>query len=407
LLVGLIISNSAALLRDQVDVLRRREQQSQAINHLSRELTGAASLDEVIEITLRNTREIFNRETVILLAEEDKLVQQSATLGFELNESEKAVADWAYKNGQPAGKGTSTLPAATIRYIPLKTARGIVGVLGVRSTEVSSFLSIEQRELLEGVANLSALAIERASFAEKAAQSEMLSKTEKLQTALLNSISHEFRTPLASITGVLTSLIESERAKTSEAKFDTTTKTDLIVSATQQAQRLNRLVENLLDMTRIEAGAIHLNKEQSDIQEVITSVLSQSPDRFCDHPVKMEIPQDLPLVNFDAVLIGQVLLNILDNACKYSNKGQPIEIRVKKMPFEIQVEVQDHGSGIPSGDLERIFNKFYRLQRDISQSGTGLGLSICRGIIEAHGGKIYAENNSNPGASVIFTLPIE
>jgi len=160
-------------------------------------------------------------------------------------------------------------------------------------------------------------------------------------------------------------------------------------------------------MTRIEAGAIHLNKEQSDIQEIITSVLSQSPDRFCDHPVKMDIPANLPLANLDAVLIGQVLLNILDNACKYSDIGTPIEIIVRKSLSDIQVEVQDHGSGIPPEDLEKIFNKFYRLQRDISQSGTGLGLSICKGIIEAHGGKIHAENNSNPGASVIFTLPIE
>ena len=404
--VGLIISNSAALLRDQVDVLRRREKQTQAINHLSRELTGAVSLGDVIEIALRNTREIFNREAVIFLVEDDKLVQKTATPGFQLSESEKAVAEWSYKNGQPAGKGTSTLPAAEIRYMPLKTARGIVGVLGVRSSEKDSFLSIEQRELLEGVANLSALAIERASFAEKAAQSEMLSKTEKLQTALLNSISHEFRTPLASITGVLTSLIESERAKSSEAKFDLSTKTDLIISATEQAQRLNRLVENLLDMTRIEAGAIHLNLEQFDIQEIISSVLSQSPDRFCDHPVKIDIPEGLPLVSLDAVLIGQVILNMMDNACKYSEKGQPINIIVKKLSTEIQVEVQDHGSGIPPKDLEKIFNKFYRIQRDISQSGTGLGLSICKGIVEAHGGKIHAENNSNPGASVIFTLPL-
>lgn len=407
LLVGLIISNSAALLRDQVDVLRRREQQTQALNHLSRELTGAVSLDDVIEITLRNTREIFTRETVILLSQEDRLIQQAATPGFQLSESEKAVADWSYKNGQPAGRGTSTLPAAAIRYIPLKTARGIVGVLGVKSSDINSFLSIEQREMLEGVANLSALAIERASFAEKAAQSEMLSKTEKLQTALLNSISHEFRTPLASITGVLTSLIESERAKSVEGKLDSNTKTDLIASATQQAHRLNRLVENLLDMTRIEAGAIRLNKEQCDIQEIISSVLSQSPDRFCDHPIKMDIPDGLPLVNLDAVLIGQVLLNMLDNACKYSAVGQPIVIIVRQLPTEVQVEVQDHGTGIPPEDLEKIFNKFYRIQRDASQTGTGLGLSICKGIIEAHGGKIHAENNSNPGASVIFSLPLD
>lgn len=407
LLVGLIISNSAALLRDQVDVLRRREQQTQALNHLSRELTGAVSLDDVIEITLRNTREIFTRETVILLSQEDRLIQQAATPGFQLSESEKAVADWSYKNGQPAGRGTSTLPAAAIRYIPLKTARGIVGVLGVKSSDINSFLSIEQREMLEGVANLSALAIERASFAEKAAQSEMLSKTEKLQTALLNSISHEFRTPLASITGVLTSLIESERAKSVEGKLDSNTKTDLIASATQQAHRLNRLVENLLDMTRIEAGAIRLNKEQCDIQEIISSVLSQSPDRFCDHPIKMDIPDGLPLVNLDAVLIGQVLLNMLDNACKYSAVGQPIVIIVRQLPTEVQVEVQDHGTGIPPEDLEKIFNKFYRIQRDASQTGTGLGLSICKGIIEAHGGKIHAENNSNLGASVIFSLPLD
>ena len=228
LIVGLVISNSAAILRDQVDALRIREKQAQAINMLSRELTSAITLPQVLVIVVRHVSELFNRDVVILLPENGRLVQQASTPGFQLDPDEYAVADWAFKNKQPAGRGTDTLPAAEIRYMPLITARDAVGVLGVRPIDPNKSLTLDQRTLLEGVSNLSALAIERASFAEKVAQNEVLRTTEKLQTALLNSISHELRTPLASITGVLSTLGEFENVSEPSGQLDSATRIDLI-----------------------------------------------------------------------------------------------------------------------------------------------------------------------------------
>jgi two-component system sensor histidine kinase KdpD len=406
LIVGLIISSSAALLRDQVDILRQREQQSQALINLSRELTAAITLDEVLQTIIQNVAEIFNRQAAILLPEEGKLALKAATSGLKMSESELAVAEWAFKNSQPAGHGTNTLPAAAIRYIPLIKIHETIGVLGIRPMDAREILSSNQNMLLEGVINLSALAIDRASYAEKAAQSEMLRNTEKLQTALLNSISHELRTPLATITGVLTSLGESGRMPP-EDQLDPATSLELVDSATRQAQRLNHLVGNLLDMTRLEAGAMRLNRELTDVQDLINAVVFQAASGLCQHPVQVNVAPDFPLISIDAVLIAQVLTNLIDNACKYSPSGSPIIISAALSGSQAQFSVKDRGIGIPREDLERVFDKFYRVQRLDPTAGTGLGLSICKGIIEAHGGRILAKNNPDQGITVTFSVPLE
>lgn len=406
LIVGLIISTSASLLRDQVDVLRRRQQQSQAINNFSRELTAAITLGQVLDVVIRNVGEMFNRQAVVLLPEEGRLVVKAATTDLKMDESELAVAEWAYKNKQPAGHGTDTLPAAAIRFLPLATMRGTIGVLGVMLLDGQQALSQDQHMLLEGAINLSALAIDRASYAEKAAQNELLRNTEKLQTALLNSISHELRTPLATITGVLTSLGESGRAAP-ENQLDPPTSLELIDSATQQAGRLNHLVGNLLDMTRLEAGAMRLNREPTDLLDLVNVAVNQVRGDTCQHVMQINIPGDLPLVSIDAVLIAQVLTNLLDNACKYSLPGSLITITATLLDHQAVFSVRDCGMGIPEEDLERVFDKFYRVQRQETVTGTGLGLSICRGIVEAHGGRIWAKNNPDQGVTITFMLPQE
>jgi len=427
LVVGLVISNSAALLRDQVEVLRRRERQTPALNRFGGELTSAITLSQVLEVVIRNVGELFGRETAILLpvdparpgapstwlSRHDPGASSTSHLriagtseGLNLEDSELAVAEWAFKNNRSAGRGTDTLPAAEIRFVPLVSAHGPVGVLGIRALNPTSSLSNEQHTLMEGVTNLAALAIERASLAEEANQAEMLRQTEKLQTALLNSISHELRTPLASITGVLTSLGESA-LEAPENQLDPATSLDLIDSATRQASRLNRLVENLLDMTRLEAGALRLNPEPGDFQDLVNGVLGNSRDRFCDHPIQISLQDGLPMVTMDTVLISQVLDNLLDNACKYSPPGSPIGIQATAQKDCVTISMVDRGIGIPSGDLERIFDKFYRAQQpQPAVTGTGLGLSICKGIVEAHGGRIWAENNPDGGATLSFTLPL-
>jgi two-component system, OmpR family, sensor histidine kinase KdpD len=407
LLVGLIISNSAAVLRNQVDMLRRRESQTRALNILSRELTGAINLDQVLDVVIRNVGEMFYRQAVILLPEGERLMIRASTPGFDMNETELAVAEWTFRNGKQAGRGTDTLSAANIRYIPLSASHGTAGVLGVKPQDVKTMLSTDQRMVLEGFANLSALAIERAAFAEKLTQSEMLKNTEKLQSALLNSISHELRTPLASITGVLTSLGESERADQPCSQMDPATRVELIQSATEQAQRLNLLVENLLDMTRLEAGAFHLVREYGDIQDVIGSVLNQMTLRLAGRPVQVSIPNDFPLIPIDTLLIAQVMTNLLDNACKYAPPAETLKIDVSEDSVWVKISVSDCGPGIPPEDLSRIFDKFYQVHRHNHVAGTGLGLSICKGIVETHGGRIWAENNPDGGVRMNFTLPLK
>ncbi len=406
LLVGLIISNSAALLRDQLDALKERNKQTQAINNISRELTSAIGLGQVLDTVIQNIFEAFNREVVVFLPEGNKLFKRASSPGYKSNENDIAIAEWAFINAKPAGDGTDTLPAVMIRCIPLMTTHGIVGILGITSSSSQRLLTFDQRILLEGFANLSALAIERVSLVEKAGQSEMMKRTEKLQTALLNSISHELRTPLSTITGVLTSLAESEKSKKKNNKLDDKTKLELVESAIHQAKELNHIVENLLDMTRIEAGTVYINYQLGEIQDLIGSVLNQMEDRIKDHPVQVKIPSDFPLVPMDLVLISSVMNNILDNASKFSPPGKPIEIVAEVKGKQVIVRVKDRGIGIPRKDLERVFDKFYRVQKQASVPGTGLGLSICKGIIEAHGGRIWAEKNQGQGTTMIFTLPL-
>ena len=406
LAVGLIISGSAALLRDQVDAMRSKDRQTQSLFNLSRELTSAFSLDQVLDIATRACASLLNRENVILLPKNGGLEIKKISPGFLMDDDEMAVAEWAFKHSQPAGRGTDTLPSASIRFVPLLTANGPVGVIGIKPISSESTLTTEQRMQLEGLANLTALAVERALLAESAAQSEMLRNTEKLQSALLNSISHELRTPLASITGVLTSLGESEKTHHTAHKLDAGTRIELLDSATDQARQLNRLVENLLNMTRLEAGSVKLNMEPCDLQDLIGTVLQQFTARLKDHPLKVEIPDELPLVNCDAVLIAQVITNILDNACKYSASGTAVTLGIRDLHDMVEIFVSDNGEGLAEEELDKVFAKFYRGPRHKSTTGTGLGLSICKGIVEAHGGSIKAANNPGGGATFSFRLPV-
>lgn len=403
LVVGLVISSSASLLHDQVVSLRRQQKQNQDLNNLSRELTAAGSVEQVLTTVISHVSRVFNLPAVILLPADIELKVRAATPDFKLAENELAVAEWTYKNGQTAGSGTDNLPAGSIRYHPLITARGKVGVLGLKISDPKSLLDIDQKFILEGFANLAALAIERASLAEQAAQSEMLRNTERLQTALLNSISHELRTPLASITGVLTSLSDSDH---NGLHLNKATRVELIDSAVEESRQLNRLVENLLDMTRLQAGALQLKIEPGDIQDLVGTVLNQLSERLKNNPTEVIIPVDFPLIPMDQVLVAQVITNLLDNACKYSFPGNPIRITASLAEGAALISVQDRGIGIPPDDLERVFDKFYRVQRT-GQTGTGLGLSICKGIIEAHGGRIWANNNPDKGVTVTFSLPLQ
>lgn len=407
LAVGLIISSSAALLRDQVNAMQRKDRLNQSLFNYSRELTGAITLEQVIQIANKSINSILSREAIILLPNNGGLQIRASNSEVPLNEDELAVAEWAYKNNLSAGHGTDTLPATALRFVPLLTSNGSVGVLGIKAAKGEPPLSIEQRMQLEGLANLTALALERALLAKSASQAEMLRNTEKLQSALLNSISHELRTPLSSITGVLTTLVDSEKHLHSVQKMDEETRMDLLVSAIGQARNLNLLVENLLNMTRLEAGRVQLNLEWVDMQDLIGSVLQQYSSRLKNRNVEVTIAQDLPLVYCDVTLIAQVLANLIDNACKYSPERTPIEITASAIENEAKIQVRDFGTPLSQEEINRVFDKFFRGAEHKSITGTGLGLSICKGIIETHGGQIVAYNNKGAGMTFAFTLPLQ
>lgn len=406
LIVGLIISSSATLLRGQVEALQAREMHTRLVNQFSQELTGAITLDQVLEIILKNFAAVFEGEVVILLPEGTCLRKHTATPQYFLSESELAAAEWAFKNVQAAGKGTESYPSVQSLFMPLHASQGVIGILGIQSWLFQELLTRDQRTLLGSLTNLAALAIERAKFAQDAMQAEALRTAERLQSALLNSISHQLRTPLAAITGVLTSLSESEKAGSSNGKLTLEVREELIDSATQQANTLNRLVENLLSMTRLEAGIIHVNSQAGDVQDLVGAVINQMGEFLAKRKVNLEIPPDLPAVRMDAVLTGQVLVNLLENACKFSEPGSPIHVAVRQQGDEIQIRVADEGSGIAPEDLPHVFEKFYRSKRTNQTAGTGLGLSICKGIIEAQGGRIWAENGLVRGTALSFVLPV-
>jgi len=398
-LVSFVVSSLTARTQKQAEAAIQREAHTSALYTLGRDLTSATDLHQVAEIVISHISQVFGRDVAIFLPENGTLKLFAATGDYAPDANEMAVATWSFEHDQPAGVGTDTLPAVSLRCQPLKTARGQIGVLGIHPKESGKFLSPDQRQTFHAFANQAALAVERASLAEQARHSELLQATEKLQAALLNSISHDLRTPLVSITGALSSLREESLNINQEGRDS------LLETAYGEAERLNRLVANLLNMTRLEANAIHLRLEPCDIQDAIGSALNQLEERLGNKPIVVTIPEGLPLVSLDFALFGQVLVNVIENAVKYSPKDSQIDIDVTQTEKAISIHVCDRGIGIPEEDLERVFDKFYRVSRPESVNGTGLGLAICKGIVEIHGGQISAANRQGGGTVITITLP--
>jgi len=399
LIVSLVISSLTVKNKEQTEAAIQREAYTSALYTLGRDLTSATDLQQVLDIIINHAAQVFGKEIAIYLPVQKELKISAQSAEFESEINEEAVAAWAFEHNQPAGLGTDTLPASKISCKPLTTSRGQIGVLAIRPTDIKKFLSSEQRQTLDAFAHQSALAVERASLEEQAKQAELLQATEKLQSALLNSISHDLRTPLVSITGALSSLREKS------LNLDKDAQDSLLETAAGEAERLNRLVSNLLNMTRLEADAIYLRLEPCDIQDVIGAALEQVENRLGEREIKVKLTPDLPLVTLDFALFGQALVNLLDNAIKYSPNAMPIEISASQTRQSIILEIADRGIGIPTEDLERVFNKFYRVQRPESVNGTGLGLTICKGIVEAHGGTISARHR--PKGGTIMTVELK
>jgi two-component system sensor histidine kinase KdpD len=400
-LVGIVISALTVQARQQAEAAQRREADTAVLYALSRDLAAADDLSTVIDAIRTHIEADFGRDVIVFLPGGGNTLQSySDEAQAPSDETELSLAMWVYQHGEPAGRGTDTLPAANARYIPLKTSQRVIGVLCIRPPDKGQKLTPEQRRLVEAIASQAAQAIERVNLADQARQIKLLQAAEKLQNALLNSISHDLRTPLVSITGALTTLEEEGN------NLDAAAHHSLVETAREEADRLNRLVGNLLDMTRLEAGAMKVKRETCDVEDVIGTAVGQMDERLADRNIQIHVPQTIPPIAVDFVLIVHVIHNLLDNALKYSPAGSPLEVQAAAQSGEVCIEVLDRGVGIPEGDLERIFDKFYRVQHPQQITGTGLGLAICKGIVEAHGGRIWAESREGGGSRFIIALPI-
>lgn len=399
--VALITSGLTVRIRRQAEAARTRERRTAALYAMSRELASLRGAETILPAAVRHIAEVFRSQVMILLPDAARRLspQMGLPTQFEMDATELAVGQWVYEHGQIAGLGTATLAGAKALYIPLVASRGTIGVLGVRPAEPRFLEAPEQLHQLETFANQTALALERAQLAAEAQHAQVRVETERIRSSLLSSVSHDLRTPLASITGAASSLLEGNEV------LDDTTRQDLLETVHEEAERLNRLVRNLLDMTRLESGALQVHKEWHPLEEVVGAALGRLAKQLQDRPLTIHLPADLPLVPIDDVLIEQLLINLVDNAAKYTPPKSPIEIGAWGGDGAVTVEVADRGPGLVPGDEHRVFDKFYRGEAAGSR-GVGLGLAICRGIAEAHGGRIWAESRAGGGVAFRFTIPL-
>jgi two-component system sensor histidine kinase KdpD len=402
LVVALLTSTLMVRIREQAESARERERLTAALYAMTRELAASRDFEELIAYATRHLRETFESSIALLLPDAAGRVSVSAEdkTAFEVDASDLGVAQWVHDHGKMAGRGTSTLPGARAMYLPLRAAQGKVGVLGVRSDDPEGAFDAKHLYLLETFANQLALAIERRRVLIETHQAKLQAETERLRSALLSSVSHDLRTPLAVITGAASSLIEDRTA------LDEETKRDLTRSIYDEAERLNKLIGNLVFATRLEAGSVALRKEWLPIEEVVGAALTRLREQMKGRPIKTTIGRDLPLVQADGVLIEQVLLNLLENSLRYTPSGTSIEISAWRTDRTVVVKISDRGQGLPAGTEQRVFERFYRGTAASGTAGMGLGLTICRGIVTAHGGRIWAENEPQGGAAFYFSLPL-
>jgi two-component system, OmpR family, sensor histidine kinase KdpD len=388
-------------VRAQAVSARQRAKTTEDLYLFSRKLAGVVTLDELLWATAHQIALMLKVRVVLLLPEGDSIAVRAGYPPEDLlDEADLAAAKWCWQNNRPAGRDADTLPGARRLFLPIRTGRGAVGVVGIDSDEPGPLLTPDQRRLLDALSDQTALAIERINLAEDLDRAKITAETDRLRSALLTSLSHDLRTPLASILGSATSLDSYGQ------QLDEPTRKELTGTIREEAERLNRFIANLLDMTRLESGAIAPRLGPVDLAELVGSALERTGKILSAHHVKLDIPADLPMLELDPVLFEQVLFNILDNAAKYAPAGSLIRVEARDDVGGVHLSVIDEGPGIAPADLERIFDKFYRVHaQDRQRAGTGLGLAICRGFIEAMGGSIVAENRRDRSGA-IFTLTL-
>jgi two-component system, OmpR family, sensor histidine kinase KdpD len=401
--VAIVVSHFAARGRSQTLAAGERVRAVELLYAFSRKLAGVGTLDDVLWATAYQAALMLKVRVVLLLPEGGSIAVKAGYPPEDiLDDADVAAAKWAWQNNRVAGRGSDTLPGAKRLFLPMRTGRGAIGVMGIDSDKTGPLLTPDQRRLLDALIDQAALAIERVYLVEDVDRAKRTIETDRLRSALLTSISHDLKTPLAAVLGAASTLRDLSTGL-SDAE-----KADLLATVIDESERLNRFIANLLDMTRLESGAVVPNTALHDLGEIVGSALRRASKILAGHRIELELAAGLPMLELDAVLFEQALFNLLDNAAKYSPDGSTIRIRSWRDQDAICLQVLDEGDGIPPGDLEHIFDKFYRAEKgDRVRAGTGLGLAISRGFVEALHGEITAANRPDrPGAVFAIRLPV-
>ncbi|SDF13873.1 sensor histidine kinase [Sporomusa acidovorans] len=406
LIMAFVIGGRTELLRREATSARQREISTRALYQFSREIAGIIDLDLISQELVKQAADTLGSSVLVMLPDSSgQLSIRAASHAhpdgsnqLSPNPTEMAAARWSFEHAQVAGRSTDTLSSARYLYTPLKTNDNIVGVLGIYVKEKN--VLPEEKRLIDAWAGLAAIAVERVKLAAQAREASLLLESDRLRTALFNSISHELRTPLSSIIGSVSTLVEAEKLYSEAARHE------LLETIQDGAARMERIIANLLDTARLESGMMQLKIDWCDIEDIIGASLNRLRKRTERYILTVKTAPDIPMMKADCVLLEQVLVNIIDNAMKYSPDGSEILISAKPKEAAVLISVSDNGIGIPAEDLTKIFDKFYRIQQPKHVSGTGLGLSICKGIVEAHGGVIWAERKPGGGSTISFQIPV-
>jgi two-component system sensor histidine kinase KdpD len=399
LAVGLITGQLTAGLRSQARVALHREERAAALYEIARDLSGAVQFDQVVEISDKSIERTFHASAALLLPDAAGRVALASARSEPALPVDTSIAQWAFDKGHPAGVGTDTLPGSEILYVPLRAPAQARGVLALRPKNRRLLKIPEQRQLLDTFAALIAIALERVHYVGVAQDALVRMESERLRNSLLAALSHDLRTPLTVLVGLAESLAMTKPAL-SAPQLET-------AGAIQdEARRMSTLVGNLLDMARIESGEVTLDLQWQPLEEVVGAALDATRNMLKQHRLEVRLPRELPLVRFDALLIERVLVNLLENASKYTPAGSQVVLSAEVVADMLKVSVSDDGPGLPAGREEALFQKFARGDRESATPGVGLGLAICRAIVESHHGTIVGTNQPGGGAAFSFMLPL-
>lgn len=394
--VGIVISSLVAQIREKIDQVKRQEARTSSLYYLTRDLSVAADVPAVIGALQRAVLRNLGSRLAVVLGFENKLEVVDIPTTFPLNDGSVDIATWVMKSGRRAGKGTSAYSDSSFMFVPIKTGSQAVGAMVIEEGDTSL---AENLQLIEAFSGQAAMALERVRLSQQAEETRILHQKNHLEQALLNSISHDLRTPLVTISGVLDLLLNNDQM------YDTDERRAMLSAASEEACRLNRFVGSLLDMTRIEAGVLSPRFAVCDMDEIIGCAIGGVEQRLGNHHIVTSLEPNVPLVSVDLALLTQALVNLLDNAIKHSPEDSDISLSARLEGASVILTVCDSGAGVPIGEEELIFDKFHRVTVPEKTGGTGLGLSIAKGIIDAHKGKITASNRVEGGLMVEVMLP--